>query len=149
MWVPDSVADQVLVEGAARKMALYMREFSQRLEEIDPRLDIFYCENDLPEFNLQEGFHYIVRRNDNGTTSLIQIHDNGAPQDPNEAVLQALHKMDASKRDLTSLFQKEQAQAAAARDKAADDQREEMHGKFAEKADFQFRVQVPVTKDIS
>src|SRR3954468_22731366 len=107
LWLPNGPAEAILAEKAGRDEAKRVMGVRSALKGIDARLDLFLCKQDDPDNDLQQGFWYVWRRNDNGTIAMwqVQTHEGGY-REPDDGIVEAFRKMD---RDTIDTFRDEQA----------------------------------------
>lgn len=155
LWVPGAVADQVIAEAEGRREAERMQHFRGRLKALDPRLDVFLADREaIDEFGVVQdqirvGFWYVYRRNDDGTVAFWEVSNpDGSYREPGEDVIVAFQQGDASRTDLKAERERQRRRREAERAKRERDGLDELHGRFREKVDHAFRVQIPVSKDL-
>lgn len=156
LWVPGGVADQIIDEAEGRREALRVQRFRDRLKAIDPRLDVFLAstravdEAGVVQDQVRIGFWYVYRRNDDGTVAFWEVSNpDGSYREPGEDVIAAFQKGDAARTDQRAARIEARRRREQAREKRERDRMDEMHGQFKERVDYEFRVQVPVTKDLA
>lgn len=140
LWIPPE-AEAAIQEAEGRAEAERVREFTQRLKALDPRLDLFLQTKDSGE--LRAGFYYVRRKNDDGTIATWEVSKrDGSFREPDEEVIEALRKSDSWTRDVWHdeiNRGREEARRRIEAEKRR--QREEDQEHLKELADFRFRTQ--------
>lgn len=148
--LPQGVAD-AMVRDHGRGVAETLRvlEFKRALQQVDSRFtDVFLAREDADKYGVRKGFWYLERRDDHGRVSLIESSNaDGSYREPDQRTLDALRGSDLWDRrvwdDISRARDTRERNRKAAKRRAREDAAEHLK----ERADFEFRVQVPVTPD--
>lgn len=143
VWIPGAAADAILAEVEGKREAARVIDFIRRLKAIDSRLDCFLAERAYPGEAIRMGFYYVLRRNEDGTTTFWEIHDNGAYREPSDDVLEAFRKGDAARGDLREERYQQRKADERARAKKKEDRREAIEDVVKDELDYALRVQLP------
>lgn len=137
--LPSYVADSLIAEGEARRV---MDNFRPRLKALDARLDVFLCDKPDPDGYLKVGYWYVYRRGDDGQTGMWEISNpDGSYREPDDAVIYALQRNDASRGDLTREWQAQEEAKRRAKERDQERKSEERSDRIRDTLDYHFRVQ--------
>jgi hypothetical protein len=135
-------------QGAAAAREV-VKDFEPRLKAIDPRMRVVFVDQPDDDGALRVGFWHLLRRNEDGSYAWFEISTpDGKYMEPNDQVLDALRRADGwAPRNRGDAFRRGQEARLRAIERKREAEREELRERVKEQADFDFRVQVPVTPD--
>lgn len=150
LWLPNGAAESILNDNAEEE-AERIVAFTRRLKALDVRLGMFMCNEDDAENELQAGFYYVHRHNEDGTVSFWEIRHpvTGGFYEPDEAVIEAFRRWDANTHGSTADDRRARREAdRRRREKREQDWKDRKLAELKEEADFLFRCQVPITDGV-
>lgn len=148
LWLPEQAEASLHEEYSSRAEARRVTDFTERLKAIDPRLRC-YLHKEPDVEGLRQGFYYLIRRNDDGTTAVWEVQDEGRFREPDEQDIQAFYATDLWKQGAKERLKGRAEANRRERRRAAERTREQQREHLREKAAFAFRTQIPVSKDVT
>lgn len=151
VWLPGAVADQIHQESLGFHEAARVKDFTERLRAAFGReFDcVLWTAPDHPTEGFRQGFYYIIRRNLNGTVNTWEVNDHGAFREPSDNDIEAMKRFDFHRPGARDAFKKDVQRTLDDKERRRKALDEERIGRMQEKADFLFRTQIPVTKQIA
>jgi len=150
LWLPPEAEAQIAAEYSSRAEARRVQDFTDRLKALDERLFCFLATQDHPDEKFRQGFYYIARKNEDDTVATWEVRNpDGSFREPDERDIEALRLLDLRNPRAKRAWQARQTQARKARERERERRREQARDELKERADFKFRTQVPVSKEIA
>lgn len=151
MWLPGEAARAVVDEReGVREAERVYGDFALRLRAIDPRFRLYLHGQDTPEeleeAELRQGFYYLLRANEDGTFAAFEVRNpDGSYREPDDAVLEAVRRMDPDRvRNVKHERATQRRKAEAEREHRKRFASEERQARLLELADHKWRLQVPI-----
>lgn len=150
LWLPEQAEAQIHAEYSSRAEAKRVQDFTDRVQALDPRLWCVLATQDSPDGEIKQGFYYIARKNEDGTVATWQIQNaDGSFREPDERDIEALRVLDLRNERARREWKARQTQARRARERERERRREDRKAQVVDLADYRFRTQAPVAKDIA
>jgi hypothetical protein len=150
LWMPEKARAELAMEYSSRAEAKRVQDFTDRLEAFDQRLRCILATRDSPDGEVRNGFYYIARANEDGTTATWQVQNpDGSFREPDERDIEALRMLDLRNPRAAAALKARQTMARKQKERDKARAREETRDKIIDLADYRFRTQTPITKDVA
>lgn len=150
LWMPEQARAELAMQYSSRAEAKRVQDFTDRLEAVDARLRCVLATHDSPDGSIRNGFYYIARRNEDNTTATWEVtNPDGSFREPDERDIEALRMVDLRNDRNRKAWKARRTQALAAREREKARKREDTQAEIVDLADYRFRTQTPVGKDVA
>lgn len=138
LWLPNNIAESIRNEAEVRREGTAVSRVERELKTIDSRLDIILIAEDMPEHDLQGGFYYIRRRNDDGTMAFWEIRNpDGSYREPDSAIVEAMRRIDSTHENVLMRGRREKAKRKREAERRQEEKRRQFREGLAERLKFQ------------